>query len=454
MKKGEVTAFLSLIFILLVAFIGGIMESASVQMAKNYRRTDMNRAMEAVFAEYQKELLEEYDIFSLDGTYESGKYAEKMIKQRLAFFGAGSMENRIRKIQFLTDNGAEAFYEQVEYFMQHKYGKNHLKDKLPMADTWKDREEKIESFKEESRKKAAELEGLLREARGELSGQDNPIAYVSQLKSRPLLELVMPGNRRESNKKLNLNETLARRNKNRGYGNFTSTAAGGGRLSWLVFGEYLLEHFSTAVDTGMKGVLDYELEYIYAGKGSDRENLEEVAKKLLAMRFASNYRFLQSSSSKHLEAEELAEALCAQAELTELAGASAQVILSSWAYGESVVDLRALLNGSRVPLAKTEESWQLSISGLMKLGEGGDINDGRDCKDGLPYEEYLRMLLFQEKRERVGMRTLDVIEQNLRKVHGAKFFKADCCISKIEIKSTVRLRREITYRFQTYYGYN
>ena len=62
MKKGEVTAFLSLIFILLVAFIGGIMESASVQMAKNYRRTDMNRAMEAVFAEYQKELLEEYDI--------------------------------------------------------------------------------------------------------------------------------------------------------------------------------------------------------------------------------------------------------------------------------------------------------------------------------------------------------------------------------------------------------
>ena len=89
MKKGEVTAFLSLIFILLVAFIGGIMESASVQMAKNYRRTDMNRAMEAVFAEYQKELLEEYNIFSLDGTYESGKYAEKMIKQRLAFFGAG-----------------------------------------------------------------------------------------------------------------------------------------------------------------------------------------------------------------------------------------------------------------------------------------------------------------------------------------------------------------------------
>ena len=33
-KKGEVTAYLSLIFILFISFVGGIMESASVQMAK------------------------------------------------------------------------------------------------------------------------------------------------------------------------------------------------------------------------------------------------------------------------------------------------------------------------------------------------------------------------------------------------------------------------------------
>ena len=50
-KKGEVTAYLSLIFILFISFVGGIMESASVQMAKNYRRADMNRAMDSVFAD-------------------------------------------------------------------------------------------------------------------------------------------------------------------------------------------------------------------------------------------------------------------------------------------------------------------------------------------------------------------------------------------------------------------
>ena len=65
-KKGEVTAYLSLIFILFISFVGGIMESASVQMAKNYRRADMNRAMESVFAEYQKELLD--DLVDVGGT--------------------------------------------------------------------------------------------------------------------------------------------------------------------------------------------------------------------------------------------------------------------------------------------------------------------------------------------------------------------------------------------------
>lgn len=454
MKRAEVTAFLSLIFILLVTFIGGIMESASIQMAKNYRRADVNRAMESVFAEYQKALLENYDIFSLEGTYESGKYKEGLIKKRLEYFGADNMKNGIQKIQFLTDNGAEAFYEQVTYYMQHKYGLNYLKDKLSMTDTWKAQEEKASVYEKESHQKESELDGLLGEAGGELPMQDNPIAHVSQLKKRSLLELIMPDHKQISNKQIDLNESLTRRDKNKGYGDFSDVAKGSSTMSSLMFGEYLLEHFSMATDNGQEGALDYELEYICAGKGSDKENLETVAKKLILMRFVPNYIFLQNSAAKRAEAQTLALTLCTLAALPALSEAAAQVILLVWAFGESIVDLRALLNGSGVPLVKSEESWQLSISGLMKLGESGDVNDGRDCKDGLLYKEYLRMLLFLEKKENAAMRALDMIEQNLKKVHGAKFFKADCCISRMEVKSTVRLRRGITYRFKTYFGYN
>lgn len=62
MKKGEITAFLSLIFVLMISFVTAILESAFVQAEKNQARLDMDRAVYSVFGEYQKELLEEYGI--------------------------------------------------------------------------------------------------------------------------------------------------------------------------------------------------------------------------------------------------------------------------------------------------------------------------------------------------------------------------------------------------------
>ena len=46
--RGEVTVYLTLTFILLVSLVLALTESASIQMAKNYRRADMNRAVECV----------------------------------------------------------------------------------------------------------------------------------------------------------------------------------------------------------------------------------------------------------------------------------------------------------------------------------------------------------------------------------------------------------------------
>ena len=61
MVKGEITAFLSLVFLLLLTLVGALLESASIQLAKNERRADAGRAVESAFAEYQKDLLEYFD---------------------------------------------------------------------------------------------------------------------------------------------------------------------------------------------------------------------------------------------------------------------------------------------------------------------------------------------------------------------------------------------------------
>ena len=166
MKRGEVTAYLSLVFILLMTFVGGIMESASIQMAKNYRRADMNRAMESVFAEYQKELLEEYEIFALDTGYETSQYGEDMVIRRLEYYGAQNMEHQVRRIQYLTDHGGLAFYEQVAAYMEQQYGIDLVKEQVGMTDIWKKQDEQITEYEQTGKTEQEHLDQLLEEQEG------------------------------------------------------------------------------------------------------------------------------------------------------------------------------------------------------------------------------------------------------------------------------------------------
>ena len=252
-----------------------------------------------------------------------------------------------------------------------------------------------------------------------------------------------------------------RGNGSEGYGSFEDVAEEGTQ-SKLLFGEYLLEHFSVAVEeteTAEDSIaeedkaLDYEMEYILEGKGSDRENLEAVAKKLLLLRFAPNYGCILGSAGMRAQAESLALTLCTAAALPMLTGAVTQVLLLAWAFGESIMDLRSLLGGSRVALVKTEENWQLRLTALLTLGTEEDTGEGEDMADGLSYKEYLRILLFLKEKEKMTMRALDMTELCLRREKGLTWFRADCCVCKMELESTCSLRRGISYQFRTYYGY-
>src|SRR5699024_3270529 len=159
------------------------MESASIQMAKNYRRADMNRAIESVFAEYQKELLEEYDIFALDGSYETGSYAEGNLKDRLEYYGAANMEHQIKRIQFLTDRDCQAFWQQAAWYMEQRYGLDIVKDWTGMTSVWGQQEDQAKEYQTEEKEMEQNLENLLEANEGELPAEENPIAHVGQLQS-------------------------------------------------------------------------------------------------------------------------------------------------------------------------------------------------------------------------------------------------------------------------------
>ena len=52
------------------------------------------------------------------------------------------------------------------------------------------------------------------------------------------------------------------------------------------------------------------MEYILAGAGSDKENLEKVARKLMMLRFVPNYAYIQTDGEMKAEAEAMAATLC------------------------------------------------------------------------------------------------------------------------------------------------
>ena len=450
------TAFLGLVFILLIAFAGSLMESASIQAAKNWRRADMNRAIESVFAEYQKELLEEYELFALEGSYESGGYSEEKIWGRLSYYGAGSMDHDMARVQILTDDGGSPFLDQVSSWVKYKYGVDKLEGLLGNAQTWKNQDEDIRIYQEKEQKESRELSSLLEEQQQSLPTTNNPLDTVEQLKKSSLLTLVMPKDRQISQKSISPSDQPSERVLEQGYGSFADVAEQGD-TSRLALGVYLLEHFSSAVSAEGEpgaGGLDYELEYIICGKPSDMENLEKTVQKLLLIRTVSNFAYIQTDSAKGAEAAAMAAALCALLAVPAIVEAVTQALLLAWAFGESVTDLRALLKGSRVPLVKDSESWQLPLSGLLTLGNGEEWSEGKDTAGGMSYEEYLQILLFLINTDESSMRGLDLIEQHMRLGKGMEWFRIDHCITKMEVDSRCSLRRGISYSFSTYFGYN
>ena len=442
--SGEITAFLSLIFVLMVSFILALTESASIQISKNQRRLDSDLAAFSVFGEYQKELWDMYSVFALDSTYGTGEYDENMLRNRLAYYGATGIAQEITDIQLLTDNGGQAFREQVLAWMEERTGIALVRDLTNLAAGWEEQEVEGQELSEH-------LNGILTRKEEFLPEEADSLVHAIQNR---MLELILPREFSVSDKAITLSEQLSVRSRLTGRGSFPAHTGVGGLEEKILFEQYIIEKFSCATDQkSQTRTLEYELEYLLEGKERDTENLAAVLKRLLFFRFAANYAYLMSDAQKQSEAELFAAAIAVLLLQPEAVEAIKQMILILWGLGESVVDLRVLLKGERVMLVKTEETWQLQVSSLFELGSTADSEEGADAQEGLDYVQYLQILLFLEDEETLTLRTLDRVEENLRKENGVDSFRADACVTKIKLRNTAEIWNGFTYTFPAYYGY-
>lgn len=453
--KGDVTVTLSLVFILLFSFLASILEAASIQNVKNYRRAELDLALESVFAEYKRELWEEYHVLGIDGNYEGSTFSEDDILGRLDYYGGAAAENEIQGMELMTDDGGALFYGQAVAYMERQTGLYLLEDKIEEAKLWEKNEGEEEKIEAAEREQEETLEEKLSEAEKELPKEDNPIETVSNLKKSNLLQIVHPNPEKISNKSITLSRLPSQRELRKGRSDFQTTSVRNKKYPWdiknrLLFVEYAKRHFSSGESEDEKA-LSCELEYLIAGKESDVENMEAVVRRLIVFRFPVNYLYLLSDPAKVAEAEAMAVTLSGIIALPAVEQLVKQGILLAWTYGECLAEMNVLLSGNEVPLVKTKESWMVSLSQLLT----GNIRQGEQRTDikGLSYRDYLTILLFLQDRETLTMRMIDLVELNMQNRLEQTYFRADSCVMRMEVNSVCPLRRGVEYQFYTYYGY-
>ena len=140
--KGSVTVFFSLTCILFLCLICSAAESVRVQGARAQTANITGMATFSLFGEFEKKLLEEYDIFALDGSYGTGSFKKAAVSQRLQTFASFNANPKdglltswcfdpwnlkledceVTEYALLTDEKGEPFYQQAVSYMKENLG--------------------------------------------------------------------------------------------------------------------------------------------------------------------------------------------------------------------------------------------------------------------------------------------------------------------------------------------
>ncbi|NLY71578.1 MAG: hypothetical protein GX076_07915, partial [Clostridiales bacterium] len=186
---------------------------------------------------------------------------------------------------------------------------------------------------------------------------------------------------------------------------------------------YISDHFRHKLDSSAwdKTFFVNEIEYILAGRLSDRSNSNFVKSSLLALRAGINLTHINSDPQKK-------EAIAAAASIITpgpKAEATKIIIAGLWASAEALNDIKRLEKGGRVPLIKTSEDWVLSLESVLE-DKYEDLIGTKDKEEGLKYEDYLFLFLCFKNKEVVLIRIMDLIQLNMQGNYNENFYLSRC----------------------------
>lgn len=489
-KKGSVTVFFSLFMAVFLLITEVMFRSLQIAGGRIQAESGVLEGLYSVFAGYDRELFERYHVFFLDGGYGTGtlqpgrmyQIAEESL-EKSCFPGKKStgirgenLWNCSKKTGAITgctlasDEHGRAFKIQaVDYIkdtaaiqgIQLLWGREEAQKEIIMeqeSEGTLEQAEKAQKEYEEAREQAEQQSGQQEESSsGSAVPADfiNPLEVIRKLRTRGILTLVLPAETQISQGRAEDIQPLGERECQKGLGMLRYGRNSDTITDDALFREYMmqcLEHYGTAAGgREEKDRLSYQLEYVIGGKKSDVENLKATVSRLLAVRETANMVYLIKDPLSQEKIHEVALLICSSIGLPLLENVVCLALEAAWAYGESLLDVKSLLQEGKIPLVKTGESWKLSLENLGKLPQllrQKEENQGK----GLSYKEYLRILLMMGSSETQVERTMDLVEQTMRKAEGKENFRMDLCISFLQVEMNVFCAGK-NFSIQREYGY-
>ena len=460
------TVYLSLTLGVLVSLWVVLMEGARLGAIQLKTACLADSCTDSVLAEYHRELFKRYNILAVDSSYGTGYVGRTNVEGRLVYYLDQNLPGNkpegylkglpvkdflglriagadVTEYTLLSDEQGSVFEYLASEAVRSDLGLGIVQEVIALTQSVQQYQldtRDVEAEKRAVDAKIASYQGKEIEKNKKLEFE-SPTAIVDRQDKSILLWQTL-GSQHVSTKRINRYSLISQRMKKRE--NMVGTLVYGDNtrqeklFQRALFGEFVLSYMGNFREPRKDDILDYEAEYVLMGRESDAENLSAVLYRILAMREAANALYLFSDKTKSEEARLVGLALSTILGVPELEELFQATILFTWAYVESLYDLRVLLSGGRVVLFKSEKTWHYSL-GNMLAGLFDTKGDGSQ-NDGMSYQDYLRVLLLLAKEEDVSCRAMDIVEGNIRLTPGNSNFRMDGCFVKLKAKVSMASR--------------
>ncbi len=483
MKKGSVTIYMSLILAVLLSLLLTVIEGARSRAVSIRADCAFDLSVYSVFAEYNRQLYEEYGLLFIDTSYGEATASPERVNRHLRYYMEQNLDKdrnglklfdftkcfaeqtEITGCSYATDGHGEVFERQAIEYMKHKYGLSYIEKLQKELERAKEQELFTKDFSADRNENHGKIEEAEKEGieTGEVDENgdpirkeidiDNPADDMNVTRAKGILLLVTESEDTISSQYVDLSETVTYENpKTKGFGDDDRGPVS--LAERLLFDAYVLEKCGTYRNPKKTGQLQYQAEYVLAGKNNDTDNLKTVVHRLLLLREVSNCIYLFSDAAKVSEAAALATSICSAAGAMVLIEPVKLTLLFAWAYAEAIYDVKQLLAGGRVPLIKTAATWHYSLSGMLEAEAEQVTSENVTLpSNGLSYEEYLRLFMATASRQKKVYRMMDVAQMDVRKNSGFKEFHLSNCVDLLIMEATIGSRYGYYKELKRKYSY-